>query len=397
MISKWNFPLAVVILLFTASCQSGTEEESTGNSESQGNDSTTVESGLYQADEANSVIYQDEVPEGTAVQDLGYPEEKHLKNVQQLTYIGDNAEAYWSFDGSKLVFQRTCETDGFSCDQIFSGSIPSPGELMKFNMLSTGMGRTTCSYFMPGDTSIIYASTHGAHQECPQVPAGPEGAYVWPLFTEFEIYTADLQGNIIKQYTDNDYYDAEATVSPNGDKIVFTSTRNGDLDLYVMDIDGSNVIQVTDELGYDGGAFFSPDGSMLVWRASRPSSEEEIEKYTGLLEQDLVEPSDMELFVANADGSDARQITNLGGANWAPFFHPDGGKILFCSNHKTGIFPFNLFMINLDGTGLEQVTYDKAFDSFPMFSPDGTKLVFASNRNNGGTRNTNVFVADWVD
>jgi Tol biopolymer transport system component len=387
--------LCLSIAVFISACNSSEKGES--NSEGP---VVIVDSGKthnhYMATEANARVYADTFPASYDPADMVYEGEKHLKNIQQLTYIGDNAEAYWSFDGSKLVFQRTCETDGFSCDQIFSGSIPEPGQPMQFSMLSTGMGRTTCSYFLPGDSTIIYASTHGAHQECPQIPAGPEGAYVWPIYPEFELYVSDLEGNVVAQLTDNDYYDAEATVSPNGDMMVFTSTRSGDLELYTMDKDG-NINQVTDELGYDGGAFFSPDGSMLIWRASRPNTDEEIEKYTTLLEQHLVEPSDMELFVANADGSNARQITDLGGANWAPFFHPSGEKILFCSNHVTGMFPFNLFMINLDGTGLEQVTFDRAFDSFPMFSPDGKKLVFASNRNNGGTRNTNVFVADWVD
>ena len=111
----------------------------------------------------------------------------------------------------------------------------------------------------------------------------------------------------------------------------------------------------------------------------------------------MVEPTSMELFVAKADGSEMKQITTLGGANWAPFFHPSGDMVLFSSNHKTGRFPFNIFMINLDGSGLEQITFDEAFDSFPMFSSDGTKLAFSSNRNNGRTRNTNVFVADWVE
>ena len=193
------------------------------------------------------------------------------------------------------------------------------------------------------------------------------------------------------------YYDAEATVSPTGDRMVFTSTRNGDLDLYTCNLDGSDIRQVTHDLGYDGGAFFSPDGEWLVWRASRPSAEEDVAKYQALLAEGMVEPTAMELFVAKVDGSEMRQITALGGANWAPFFHPSGDKVLFSSNHATGRFPFNIYMIGVDGQGLEQVTFDGAFDSFPMFSPDGSMLAFSSNRNNGRTRNTNLFVADWID
>lgn len=202
----------------------------------------------------------------------------------------------------------------------------------------------------------------------------------------------------MKQITDTPGYDAEATVSAQGDKIVFTSTRNGDLDLYTMDIDGTNVKQITFDLGYDGGAFFSPDGKKLVFRASRPQTDEEKKEYTDLLKQGLVAPTAMELYTCNVDGSDLKQITSLGKANWAPFYHPSGKKIIFSSNHHGSRgFQFNLFMINEDGSGLEQITYDGVFDSFPMFSPDGKKIVFSSNRNNGGTRDTNIFVGDWVD
>ena len=135
-----------------------------------------------------------------------------------------------------------------------------------------------------------------------------------------------------------------------------------------------------------------------LWRASRPQTDEEVNEYKELLSQGLVQPTEMELYIANADGSDAKKITELGNANWAPFFTPEGDKILFSSNHASERgFPFNLFMVNLDGTGLEQVTFDDTFDSFPMFSPDGKYLVWASNRNNGGTRDTNLFVAEWLE
>lgn len=330
---------------------------------------------------------------------LTYPQERHLRNMRQLTYGGDNAEAYWSFNNDALVFQANNPAWGTSCDQIYVMQLNGMRvDSIPPQMVSTGMGRTTCAYFMPGDSTILYASTHLADAECPPVPERKEGRYVWPIYSSYDIFEADLDGNILRQLTDLDGYDAEATLSPNGDRIVFTSTRSGDLELFTMKIDGTDVRQITDELGYDGGAFFSPDGSKIIWRASRPKTDEEIAKYTGLLEEGLVEPTNMELFVANADGSDMRQITDLGNANWAPFFHPSGEKVLFASNHMSERgFPFNLFMINLDGSGLEQVTFDEAFDSFPMFSYDGKYLVFASNRNNGRTRNTNLFIAEWVD
>lgn len=332
-------------------------------------------------------------------QPLAYPQEKHLANLKQLTFGGDNAEAYWSFDGTKLVFQSNNPAWGLQCDQIFFTTLDDDVKNNKPQMLSTGKGRTTCSYFLPGDKTIVYASTHLGGDECPKEPERvPGGKYLWSVFDTYDIFVADLKGNIKKQLTNVKGYDAEATVSPKGDKIVFTSTRNGDLDLYTMNIDGSDVKQITSELGYDGGAFFSPDGSKIVFRASRFKTEEEMKEYKELLAKGQVAPTAMEIFICNADGSDLKQLTNLGKANWAPFFHPSGKKILFSSNHKsTRGFQFNIYMINLDGTGLEQITYDGVFDSFPMFSPDGKKLVFSSNRNNGGTRNTNLFVADWVD
>ncbi|MGB0429165.1 MAG: hypothetical protein ACPGLV_01735 [Bacteroidia bacterium] len=327
-----------------------------------------------------------------------YKDEVHLKNVKQLTNGDDNAEAYWSFNSDALVFQSNQSAWGYECDQICYFPL-SDGDMLekKPKLISTGKGRTTCSYFMPGDTTIIYASTHLGGENCPPEPDKSEG-YVWPIYETFDIFVADLEGNIVAQLTDEPGYDAEPTVSPKGDKIVFTSTRSGDLELYTMNLDGSDVKQVTNGLGYDGGAFFSPDGSKLVFRASRPKTEEEQKEYKDLLAQGLVEPSDMEIFVCNVDGSNLQQITDLGNANWAPFYHPSGEKILFSSNHESMIgFPFNIYMINVDGTGLEQITFDSAFDAFPMFSPDGKKLVWCSNRNNGDTRNTNIFIADWVE
>lgn len=329
-----------------------------------------------------------------------YKEESHLKNIKQLTFGGDNAEAYWSFDDNKLVFQATNPEWNVECDQIyFTEWQTSQMDSIPATMVSTGMGRTTCSYFLPGDSTIVYASTHLADMECPPKPAKREdGKYVWPIYSGFDIFVTDLEGNIQQQLTDFEGYDAEATVSPQGDKIVFTSMRTGDLELFIMNIDGTNVKQITNELGYDGGAFFSPDGSQIIFRASRPKTEVDIKIYKDLLADELVMPTEMELFICNADGSNLRQLTNFGKANWCPFFHPSGNKIIFASNHKTERgFPFNLYMINIDGDGLEQITYDGVFDAFPVFSNDGKYLVFSSNRNNGGGRDTNLFVAEWVD
>ena len=329
-----------------------------------------------------------------------YPQEKHLQNVQQLTNGGDNAEAYFSFNDRMIVFQAKNPAWKAQCDQIYVFPF-SDGNMFDHvpKLISNGVGRTTCSFFMPGDTTVLYASTRSGGDACPPEPERREdGKYVWPIYSDFDIYVADLQGNIIDTLISGPGYDAEATVSPQGDKIVFTSDRTGDLELYTCDIDGSNVQQITYELGYDGGAFFSPDGSKLIFRSSRPRTTEEVKEYKDLLADGLVKPTDMELYICNADGSGMKQLTHLGKANWAPFFHPSGKKVIFSSNHagKRG-YEFNLYMINIDGTGLEQITYDPVFDAFPMFSYDGKKLIFSSNRNNGGTHNTNLFIADWVE
>lgn len=331
---------------------------------------------------------------------LHYEEEKNFSQVKQLTFGGDNAEAYFSFNDEMIVFQTNNPAWSLECDQIFYTRLDSARmDKVMPQLISTGLGRTTCSYFMPGDTSILFASTHMGNGSCPHLPAPREdGKYVWPIYDDYDIFVSDLTGRIIDTLVQQPGYDAEATVSPKGDKIVFTSDRSGDLELYTMDIDGSNVKQITFELGYDGGAFFSPDGSKLVFRSSRPKTPAEQEEYKKLLKEGLVTPTNMEIYVCNADGSDLRQITHLGKANWAPYFHPSGDKLVFSSNHhsKRG-YQFNIFMINLDGTGLKQITHDDTFDAFPMFSFDGKKLIFSSNRNNNGTKDTNIFLADWVE
>lgn len=329
--------------------------------------------------------------------------EKHLKNIKQLTFGGNNAEAYFSFDGKKFSFQSDYAVWGNKCDQIFMYDLKKPlkDSIQAPKLISTGKGRTTCSFFMPGNKQILYASTHLSGEECPAAPAPrADHKYVWAIYESFDIFVADLDGKIVKQLTNTPGYDAEATVSPKGDKIVFTSMRTGDPELFIMDIDGSNVKQITTGLGYDGGAFFSPDGKKLVFRSSRPRTGVDIKEYQDLLAQGLVMPTEMEIYTCNVDGSDLKQITHLGKANWAPFFTHDGKKIIFSSNHKSAKgYDFQLYMVNADGTGEpEQITTESIFNAFPMFSPDGKKLIFSSNRNNKpGSRDTNLFIADWVD
>ncbi|MCA6437754.1 MAG: PD40 domain-containing protein [Bacteroidetes bacterium] len=325
--------------------------------------------------------------------------EPHLKNILQLTYGGDNAEAYFAPNDQFVAFQSNNPKWGLQCDQIFIMDLKKAAKdsTYKPKLVSTGKGRTTCSYVMPNNKDVLYASTHLSGDSCP--PSPPTGGkYLWAVYNSFDIFIANPNGKIIKQLTNSKGYDAEATISPKGDKIVFTSDRSGDLELWTMDVDGKNQKQITFGLGYDGGAFFSPDGKKLVFRASRPQAELEQKEYKELLSKGLVSPTNMEIYTCNVDGSDLKQITSLGKANWAPFYHPSGKKIIFSSNHhsKKG-YDFQLFMINEDGTGLEQITNQSMFNAFPMFSYNGKKLIFSSNRLNGGTRDTNLFIADWED
>jgi len=323
--------------------------------------------------------------------DFRFEGEKHLSNIRMLTDEGENAEAYFSFDETKLIFQSTAGE--LKCDQIFTMNIDGSNK----QLVSTGKGRTTCSYYLPGDKKIIYASTHLSGDDCPSPPDRSKG-YVWELYKSFDIFSANADGSDLKQLTYTDGYDAEATVSPNGDKIIFTSTRDGDPELYVMDINGSNQKRLTFEKGYDGGAFFSLDGSKIVFRASRPKTEEELKDYEDLAKNGLFRPSILELYVMNADGSDKKQITHFGKASFAPFFHPDGKQIIFSSNvNSEKGRNFDLYIINIDGTGLEQITFNETFDGFPMFTRDGKHLVFCSNRFNKKEGETNVFIADWTD
>ena len=321
--------------------------------------------------------------------DFLFEGEKHFKNIKMLTNTGENAEAYFSFDGKKLVYQATI--DSMECDQIFTMNIDGTER----QLVSTGKGRTTCAYYYPDGEKILYASTHLSDPKCPAPPDRSKG-YVWKLYETFDIFLKDVSE--LKQLTDTPGYDAEATISPKGDKIVFTSLRNGDPEIYTMNLDGSDQTRLTFEKGYDGGPFFSPDGSKIVFRASRPKTDEEMADYNDLVENGYVRPTALEIFVMDADGKNMKQITNLGKASFAPFFHPSGKKIIFSSNYQ-GDNPrdFNLFMINIDGTGLERITFNPSFDGFPMFSPDGKYFVFGSNRFNKKETDTNIFIAEWVE
>jgi TolB protein len=327
----------------------------------------------------------------TQTTDLALPQEKHLRNVKQLTFGGENAEAYFSGDGKKLIFQST--RDGRECDQIYTMNLDGSD----VRMISTGDGRTTCSYFFPNGKRILYSSTHLGAKQCPPRPDFSKG-YVWAVYDSFDVFTAKADGSDLRQLTTTPGYDAETTITRDGKYLVFTSKRDGDLDIYRMDANGKKVKRLTSELGYDGGPFWSYDGKQIVYRAYHPETEKEKSDYVDLLKQNLIRPTVLDLWVMNADGSNKRQVTHLNKASFAPYFFPDGQRIIFSSNYADPKGrDFDLYTIKTDGTGMERLTYNDTFDGFPMFSPDGKKLVFASNRNAKTRGDTNIFIADWVE
>jgi Tol biopolymer transport system component len=316
------------------------------------------------------------------------PGEKHLGNIRQLTFGGQNAEAYFSYDGSELIFQST--RDGLDCDAIYR--MNSDGSEVR--RISSGKGVTTCSFIAPDNSAVIYASTHLAQERCPPKPDYSQG-YVWPLYRDYDIFRAGPWGEDPVRLTDTPGYDAEGVYSPRGDRIVFTSVRNGDLDLYLMNPDGSNVQQLTSGIGYDGGAFFSLDGNWIVWRASRPQGKE-LADYRALLADGLIRPGKLDLYIMNLEDRKPVRLTDNGAANFGPYWHPDGKHIIFSSNmHDPKGRNFDLYLIDIDTRATERITYYEGFDGFPMFSHDGKQLVFASNRFGKETGETNVFIADW--
>ena len=319
------------------------------------------------------------------------PREVHFSKVTMLTDGGENAEAYFSYDNKQLVFQAT--NDKFPCDQIMTMPVTG-GEP---ELISSGKGRTTCAYFTKDGKSIVYASTHLASDECPTPPDMSQG-YVWGLFSGYDIFKKDLATGETTRLTAEPGYDAEATISPDGTSIVFTSARDNDLDIYTMDLDGGNVKRLTTTVGYDGGPFFSPDGKLIVYRCDHPAPGSATEDYQRLLADQKVRPSKMDIWVMNADGSEQRQVTELGCASFGPFFHPSGQKIIFASNYPDPRGrEFELFMVDLDGSNLEQITFTDGFDGFPMWAPDGKTFVWGSNRHHSNPGETNIFVTEWVD
>jgi Tol biopolymer transport system component len=316
--------------------------------------------------------------------------ETHFANLKQITFGGQNAEAYFSHDGAELIFQST--RDSAECDAIYRMNADGTN----VRQVSSGEGSTTCSFIAPDNQSIIYASTYLGGAECPPKPDMSRG-YIWALYDTYDIFKADPDGSNLVRLTATDGYDAEGVYSPQGDKIIFTSVRDGDLDLYMMNPDGSNVERLTNEIGYDGGAFFSLDGKWICWRASRPGGAD-LADYLELLSEGLIRPSRLEIYVMSLEKRDPIQLTDNGAANFGPYFHPDGQRVIFASNMADPQGrDFDLWMVDIATKELERITYCDSFDGFPMFTHDGKKLVFASNRDGLVQGETNIFIADWVD
>jgi len=359
--------IALTLVLAMSACGSGSEDK-----------------------QATEGVEADQRPEVAAVERDPLPGEVHFKSLRQITFEGDSAEAYWSWDGELLIFQAT--RDAFECDQVFT--VKPDGSDLK--LVSTGRGRTTCSFIVRGNRQIIYSSTHHLGDACPELPPLPRHSYAW-VFFDYDIFKADIDGANPVNLTNSPGYDAEGTISPDGRTIVFSSTRSGDQEIYTMDIEGGNLQRLTDELGYDGGPFWSWDGSKIVYRSYHPKTEEQVAELKDAMQRNLQISVPLEIFVMDADGGNKRQVTSLGAASFAPFMHPDGKRIIFASNHEKGRGNFELCIINIDGTGLESVTKGGGYNSFPMFSRDGKYLAFVSSRDATEAGKYNVYIAEWVD
>jgi Tol biopolymer transport system component len=324
-------------------------------------------------------------------------ERDFLSRARRLTVEGRRAgEGYWSPDGQRLVFQSEREP-GNPFYQIYTLDLRS-GDTRR---ISPGYGKTTCAFFRPGSDEILFASTHHdprsrmlQQEELDFRASGKERRYAWDYDPEFEIYAASGRAGQFTRLTNARGYDAEASYSPDGQWIVFSSMRDAysrtlsaaerkqlEVDpsyfaeIYIMRADGSGQRRLTNAIGYDGGPFFSPDGSQVIWRRFDAH---------GLI---------ADVWMMKPDGTNQRQITNFGAMSWAPYIHPSGAYILFASN-KLGFENFEVFMVDVDGRKEPvRITHSDGFDGLPVPSPDGRRLAWTSSR--GGGREGQLFLAEW--
>jgi len=326
------------------------------------------------------------------------PMEKHLRNIRQLTFGGQNAEAYWSKDGKWITWQS--KQSGFPDEQIFVMRADGSGK----TLMSTGLGRCTCSYFSPDKSWIYFSSTHERNKG-PQAPVDMSQGYVWRVNPDFALYRQKLgpvpnsKARMMPMpVVKKPGYVAETTIDPKGRFMTFTGDWEGDIDIYRSDLEGGHLKRLTTTKGYDGGPFVSWDGKYIVYRRGAFANKEEEQKFDELHAKHLVMPLKMDLWIMDSDGKHKRQLTHLAGASFAPFMLPGDKRIIFSSNYENPTGPdFDLYMINVDGTNMKRITYAPGFDSFPMFTRDGKHLVWASNRHGSVPHETNVFVADWAD
>jgi Tol biopolymer transport system component len=324
-------------------------------------------------------------------------ESKLLSGVRQLIFEGRRSgEGYFAPDGKKLIFQSERE-EGNPFYQMYVLDLES-GETSR---VSPGIGKTTCGFFQPGNSRVLFASTHhdpGAEEkqkaELEFRASGKERRYSWDYDPAMDVFSADENGKDLQRLTTAEGYDAEAAYSPDGKQIVFSSLRSAYEqplspedrarmekdpawfgEIYIMDADGSNQRRLTNTRGYDGGPFFSPDGERIIWRRFDEKG------------------MHADVFTMKTDGSDVRRLTAFGSMSWAPYLHPTGQYAVFTSN-KLGFENFELFIVDAAGEHEPvRVTYTDGFDGLPVFSPDGKRLSWTSNRTSD--RKSQIFLGEW--
>lgn len=326
-------------------------------------------------------------------------EARLLTSIRQLTFGGKRAgEGYFGRDGKTMVFQseRMAENPFF---QIYVLDLDT-GDI---DRVSTGIGKTTCSWLHPDGHSVLFASTHedpkaGEKQkeELELRSQNKQRRYAWDYDDSYDLFVADRQSkSIVKKLTNSRGYDAEGSWSPDGSQIAFSSNRHAfesplskeeqekfdrdaswQADIYIMQADGSRVTRLTNTLGYDGGPFFSPDGQRICWRRFDE------------------EGATAEIFTMNIDGSDVKQLTQLKHLSWAPYYHPSGDYLIFSTN-RHGFDNFELYLVSADGSSIARVTHTPGFDGLASFDPSGKRMTWTSNRTSNKT--SQIFLADWND